>query len=1119
MTQTVRRFKLSETFLQPYKTQIVPWGACGYITFKRTYARRLSEFEPGATGTEEWWQTCRRVIEGMFYMQKQHVVGLDLEWNDAKAQRTAKEAYDRLFTLKWTPPGRGLWMMGTKFVEERTAAGLFNCAFRSTKELSNKGGYLFAWMMDALMVGIGVGFDTLGAGTCTIREPGATDEVHVIPDSREGWVESVKIVLDAFYFGTPLPEFDYSLVRPAGELIKGFGGTASGPGPLIDLHNNLIALYRPKVGQLVDSLTIVDTENYIGKCVVAGNVRRSAALAMGLATDDQYLMMKDPTELHKWEAELAKLQQEEQQHKEKMESMSDEYKAFGPFSGVDIRPAARMAQLQDLIAAHPLRDRRWGSNNSIVATVGMDYAKFAAQSQANGEPGYIWLENARHYGRMKDPERFDDLAVMGFNPCFAGSTPLLTSKGWLTFKELYDSQEAPEVLQDSRVTYSGPEIDNNNPDFWTVNLKDKSIFRSNLAKPVRLTRKDSETVTIITKQGLELTVTPDHHIATDRGLVEAQYLQSDDKILIGHTNPAVYSSKRDVNRRTGRLLGELIGDGIVYTNGLSLKVILSLWKHERTRAKSILEDIEYLWKRYGKELGYWSTLNTIRKISPYSLTKIDDRDELRISSTFLMRLFLHLGILKQTDKNNWSYPKEGSKTLFLFGLLEGLVATDGTISYTSPERGLSIRISQSNKPLLQKIQLELLSHGIYGKIYCRRSAGKTILPDGKGGQKEYPTKASYEIIFTARGRDYLASNITLYDEKLTKYETARQHFAEESAPECFWAKLESLQPGPRQDVYCLSEPKRRTVIAGGIVARRCVEQQLEDAELCCLTETYPAKHDSYEDYQRTLKIAYLYAKTVTLARTQWAETNAKMQKNRRIGLSQSGVQQARKKFGYRALMDWCNDGYEFIQSLDRTYSDWLCIPRSKRTTSIKPSGTVSLLNGSTPGIHFAEDEYYIRRIRFAEDSDMLPALKAAGYPIEKDVYSDRTMVVSFPVREADFTKGKRQASMWEQLEMAAAYQANWADNSVSVTVTFKEDEAPYIKDALEMYEGKLKAVSFLRYSENGYVQAPYEAITIEEYRRMSKTITPIQSINTSTAGKGTVFCTNDSCMVDFTQEK
>ena len=101
--ENIRRFKLSDAFIEPYKTRQVPWGPVGYVTFKRTYARRLNEFNPEATGTEEWWGTCRRVIEGMFNMQKTHVYSLGLEWNDNKAQRTAKDAYERLFTLKWTP--------------------------------------------------------------------------------------------------------------------------------------------------------------------------------------------------------------------------------------------------------------------------------------------------------------------------------------------------------------------------------------------------------------------------------------------------------------------------------------------------------------------------------------------------------------------------------------------------------------------------------------------------------------------------------------------------------------------------------------------------------------------------------------------------------------------------------------------------------------------------------------------------------------------------------------------------------------------------------------------------------------------------------------------------------
>ena len=181
-------------------------------------------------------------------------------------------------------------------------------------------------------------------------------------------------------------------------------------------------------------------------------------------------------------------------------------------------------------------------------------------------------------------------------------------------------------------------------------------------------------------------------------------------------------------------------------------------------------------------------------------------------------------------------------------------------------------------------------------------------------------------------------------------------------------------------------------------------------------------------------------------------------------------------------------------------------------SSIK-SGTVSLLNGSTPGIHFPEDEYYIRRIRFSTTSELIPPLREAGYTIEEDAYSPNTLCVEFPVHEPHFTKGKRDVSMWEQLEIAAQYQNYWADNSVSITVTFKPDEAPQLKDALEMYETRLKAVSFLKYEETGYQQAPYEPITKEKYETMVSNITPIQRIDTEQGGAGSKFCSNDTCTI------
>jgi ribonucleoside-triphosphate reductase len=85
----IRRFRLSDTFMDPYREAEVPWGPLGYITFKRTYARRLNEFDPEATGTEEWWQTCRRVVEGMFNMQKQHVFQLGLGVERSKGTKNS----------------------------------------------------------------------------------------------------------------------------------------------------------------------------------------------------------------------------------------------------------------------------------------------------------------------------------------------------------------------------------------------------------------------------------------------------------------------------------------------------------------------------------------------------------------------------------------------------------------------------------------------------------------------------------------------------------------------------------------------------------------------------------------------------------------------------------------------------------------------------------------------------------------------------------------------------------------------------------------------------------------------------------------------------------------------
>jgi hypothetical protein len=213
------------------------------------------------------------------------------------------------------------------------------------------------------------------------------------------------------------------------------------------------------------------------------------------------------------------------------------------------------------------------------------------------------------------------------------------------------------------------------------------------------------------------------------------------------------------------------------------------------------------------------------------------------------------------------------------------------------------------------------------------------------------------------------------------------------------------------------------------------------------------------------------------------------------------------------MLNWCDTAYGYIRGLDQQYSSWLCVPTSVKVTSVKPSGTVSLLPGETPGIHYPHSEYYIRRIRFAIDSPMLNALRESGYHVEPDIVNpDNTMVVSFPVKEKNFGRSKDQVSMWEQLENAAQYQSYWADNAVSVTITFNKDEAKDIPKALELYESRLKAVSFLPVSDHGYEQAPYETITQEKYEEMAKNITNFIS-NESGNASGSSYCDSDKCII------
>jgi adenosylcobalamin-dependent ribonucleoside-triphosphate reductase len=422
-------FKLSDAFIDRYNQTPVPWGfrdaagnSVGELVFLRTYSRLKED------GTKETWQeVCRRVIEGTMSIQKDHAKANRLPWSDRKAAATAQEMYDRMFHFKWLPPGRGLWVMGTPLVnEQRNSAALQNCAFVSTSSMTFPDPAApFAFLMEASMLGIGVGFDTLGADKgFKVYTPGPGTVDHVIGDTREEWVASVVALLESYLLkgGRPAPDFDYDQIRKAGEPIRTFGGTAAGPEPLRQLHEKLrivldryVAVPGFREARTLDSTGILDIGNLIGVCVVSGNVRRSAELALGSLDDPAFLEAKNygrtvmetqTIQVFRDVATGEVVQDDDGGFPEKLKSGEWE-----------VSEERREVPIWEPSANAYRAEWGWMSNNSIVANVGDDLSAIAEGIRRNGEPGVIWLDLSRAYGRLVDAPTNADHRVMGYNPC------------------------------------------------------------------------------------------------------------------------------------------------------------------------------------------------------------------------------------------------------------------------------------------------------------------------------------------------------------------------------------------------------------------------------------------------------------------------------------------------------------------------------------------------------------------------------------------------------------------------------------------------------------------------------------------------------------------------------
>ena len=276
----------------------------------------------------------------------------------------------------------------------------------------------------------------------------------------------------------------------------------------------------------------------------------------------------------------------------------------------------------------------------------------------------------------------------------------------------------------------------------------------------------------------------------------------------------------------------------------------------------------------------------------------------------------------------------------------------------------------------------------------------------------------------------------------------------------------------------------------------CGEQTLCNAETCCLSEIFLPNVNSYDELKGIITTVYRICKHSLLLKCHLENTEEIVHKNMRMGIGITGYMQCSQE-----QKDWLDPLYDYIREFDKEYSKSIGVNHSIKLTTCKPSGTLSILPGVTPGCHPGIFQYFIRRIRISSGNSLIKLCKKHGYKIEYQRNFDgtddkNTMIVEFPCCYPEGTVLANNMNAIEQLETIKHLQYSWSDNAVSVTVYYKKEELNDIREWLRInYNYNIKSVSFLLHNDHGFQQAPYEEISKELYDELIKKVTPITSGN------------------------
>jgi ribonucleotide reductase, class II len=1129
---------VSELNLTSRKAVDFPASApAAYPVFFRTYSRFLNG------GRENWQQVCTRTLRGLVKLGN-----LDAE-EAAVIDRMQRQ-------VKALPSGRWLWVGGSEWLERpENFSGAYNCT--STNVIDWRA---FGLMMDLAMMGCGTGailepelIDRLpvvrnlleigevsSIGTTPAEQRRHLTDVEVagnhvtihVGDSRQGWVKSYQTVLelcsDERFSGTVKIDVDLADVRPAGELLKGFGGMAN-PVKLPELYARCVRILNKAHGRKLNSVECCLLIDEAAVTIVAGNIRRSAGIRQFNSADTLGANAKD------------NLWQQSEDGAWKIDPERDSLRMANHTRVFHRKPS--LEECVDAVRKQYYSGEgaiQWAgeavarSNADLVNTPERKKEFIAAYDQGTAKD---WIKT--QCPDISAEELGHRMLRYGLNPCVTADTWVHTEEGARQVKDLIGKQHG---------TYINGELFSTTVD---------GFFCSGVKPVLKMTTQEGHSLRL-TGNHRVLKVTTQTQKAQYTEWVEAADLQAGDRVML-HNHRGLQPWTGQGTSEEGWLLGNLTGDGCfsVSEKNHQYQANLRYWGETQVEMKE-----------YALALA-----NGLNPDAPKPLKGIyhQQNQYYQVNSAPLAKLAKKYGVVPE-NKTVTSEIEEASYD-FYCGFLRGLFDADGSVQ-GNQLKGISVRLAQSNEPLLQAVQRMLLRLGIGSRIYRnRRPEQVRMLPDSQRQPAEYHCKAQHELVIAN-------DNLPVFLETIGFQEPQKQellisllgNYKRQLNRDRFSVKIAEIIPDGTEAVYDCTVPGVSRFDANGFVAHNCGEI-LGSNFHCNLSEVHlnqldPHNIQEQEDAFRAsaLSVAVLLNHQFQEPRYQYSRLQDPI-----VGVSFTGLfdffvhafgtpwlewwatgrpaTDAGKEFKAKEaeyLTRWATIVHEQVWA----YCDKHGIKRPNRCTTTQPAGTKSLLTGASPGWHPPKAQRFIRRITFRKNDPVALACIEYGYsaiPSQSDKDENGNLLndpfdprctewlIEIPVAvswadipgadQIEISKFDAMSQMDFYMQVQSCYTAH----NTSATIELREAEIEplgrKIFEAIRDDEGYISAALLARFDDlQTFPRLPFEPIDKATYDRLMQGVQERQVMSDFAAAlakydsssieeAGPAGCDSDKCLL------